>query len=323
MKHVTFLMGAVLVAAAFAGCANDSTAQPPTSTPTDTTPTPTLAPPAGNETDNESHEMPLDCPTPEADNTEAPDVLGYPQLVFTVKEPQGDDECFGFVGPDNATAGWTAITVRDNGMSPHIAPLFFIGNHTLDDVKAAFADENQPEWLVPVGGVGFVTPFSSGTVLVNLEAGNYLMICFFEGHFMQGMYRMLTVTGEAANDTAAPEANGTIELRDFNFTVSELSPGLQIVKVVNNGTQPHEAPLIKLADNTTAEEFLAALENPNATAPPPGTGVGGLNTLAPGASAYAILDLTEGNYALVCFVEDPATHQPHVALGMLGEFSVA
>jgi hypothetical protein len=40
--------------------------------------------------------------------------------------------------------------------------------------------------------------------------------------------------------------------------------------------------------------------------------------LAPGVT----LEFTSGSYVMVCFVEDPATGLPHMALGMVLHFTV-
>ena len=51
---------------------------------------------------------------------------------------------------------------------------------------------------------------------------------------------------------------------------------------------------------------------------------------APGASEYAIADLTPGTYAMLCFVPEGTTSedaygtgQPHFMRGMVFEFTVA
>jgi hypothetical protein len=51
--------------------------------------------------------------------------------------------------------------------------------------------------------------------------------------------------------------------------------------------------------------------------------------LAPNAAAMDFVgagkfnfNVTPGNYAFLCFVEDPDTGAPHFALGMLEEFSI-
>ena len=48
----------------------------------------------------------------------------------------------------------------------------------------------------------------------------------------------------------------------------------------------------------------------------------GLTEVSPGQVVWPTLTFTPGSYAMVCFVEDPATGQEHVELGMLLEFTV-
>ncbi|HVM45008.1 MAG TPA: hypothetical protein VM582_03645, partial [Candidatus Thermoplasmatota archaeon] len=270
----------------------------------------------------------LDCPESPT-TTDAPgERAGYPEIRFSVSENATGDGCLAFVGPATATAGWTAVTLHNDGMAPHIMPMYFLGEHTLDDFVQAMSSGEEPDWAVPVGGVGVATPFQTATVIMELQEGNYAIVCFFEGHHLRGMYRQLTVEHPDEHDEVgehpelpAPTANYTIELNDFAFVVPNMTAGTHVIRVVNNGEQPHEAPLIRLNENTSMQQFLAAIENPQG--PPPGAGVGGVNVLAPGAEAYFVVDLVAGDYGLVCFVTSPEHGAPHIALGMVAQFSVA
>jgi hypothetical protein len=44
--------------------------------------------------------------------------------------------------------------------------------------------------------------------------------------------------------------------------------------------------------------------------------------MGPGQTAAFPVTLTAGTYGLICFATDPATRQPHFALGMMAEFTV-
>lgn len=46
-----------------------------------------------------------------------------------------------------------------------------------------------------------------------------------------------------------------------------------------------------------------------------------VGVLTPGETAYPTLTFTP-TYAMICFIEDPATGLPHVALGMVREVIV-
>lgn len=250
------------------------------------------------------------------------EVMGYPELVFTVAEPRDASGCFGFVGPASVRSGWTAITLRNDGAMPHIMPMVRLaGNRTWEDYKASAEAATPPAWVVPVGGPGFATPGQNGTVILDLEPGTYVLACHLDGHDRKGMVRPLEVVAEERPPAQEPDAEVVFILEDYNFTLPrDFGEGRQVVRFVNRGTEPHEAPVVRLEGNATAEEMLAAILEAREL---PGEGIGGVNVFAPGRDAYAVLDLTPGRYALLCFVESPAHDgAPHVMLGMVTEFEV-
>lgn len=317
MIRKTILLAILLTGAALAGCTDD-TGGDDTATPTPTT-SETTSPTSPT---NVLDQPPVACPDAPTTNATGDEAMGYPAITFTVSEPTEENPCFAFVGPASVSAGWTAVTLNNTGMAMHIMPMFFVGERSDEEIAQALAAEETPEWVVPVGGVGVATPFASGTALMNLQEGRYVLVCFIEGHHMQGMWRVLNVTAAEGEARPAPEAAFTVTLMDYNFSIPEnVTAGLQVFRVVNNGTEPHEAPLLMVNEGHTFEELLQALENPQG--PPPGAGVGGVNFIPPGAEAYAIADLHAGTtYGFVCFVESDAhAGAPHIALGMAASFT--
>ena len=154
------------------------------------------------------------------------------------------------------------------------------------------------------------------------------MLCFIpnaEGvpHVALGMAKPLTVT-EATGPLAAETAPDlTIDMVDFGFDLSApTSAGPQTIRVTNKGEQDHEAFLVQLAPDATAQDFLAAFEPGAPPGPPPGQALGGFQAIAVGGGGTFTVNFAPGNYALLCFVEDPASGAPHVALGMVEEFAV-
>ena len=79
--------------------------------------------------------------------------------------------------------------------------------------------------------------------------------------------------------------------------------------------------MIRLNPAASVEEFLGAFEPGAPPGPPPGQGRSGFQALKSGGKDDTT-DFTPGNYALVCFVEEPNTGAPHFALGMIHEFTV-
>ena len=166
----------------------------------------------------------------------------------------------------------------------------------------------------------------SGSVTMNLAAGNYAMVCFVGDendvpHFALGMSKPLTVTAATGSLAAEPQADVTMDMFDFGFSLSAPIPaGQQTIRVTNSGPQDHEGIVVQLAPETTIEEFIAALEEP--PGPPPGLPIGGLQTILNGGQGFFTADFAPGNYGLICFVSDVETGAPHFALGMVEEFIV-
>lgn len=69
-------------------------------------------------------------------------------------------------------------------------------------------------------------------------------------------------------------------------------------------------------------DFVGAFAPDAPPGPSPGEALGGFQSVVPGGSGTFRIDFTPGNYAFLCFVEDPNAGAPHFALGMVEEFSI-
>lgn len=244
---------------------------------------------------------------------------GARELVFTATDNA-------FSGPDSATAGWTTVTLANNGQGGHHLQLVLLedGKTTQDLVDALAADgETFPSWARPFGGPNPGDPGATSSAVVDLFPGTYAILDVIpdaEGvpHFLSGMFTTLTVT---AADASAPEptADITVDLADFNFTISgDLTAGDHIIQINNGGNQVHEMFLVHLQQGKTADDYL----NSPPDAPPPGSSKGGITGIEPSSHQYVPVTLETGRYAMFCFFPDPATHAPHFVLGMVYQFDV-
>jgi hypothetical protein len=128
----------------------------------------------------------------------------------------------------------------------------------------------------------------------------------------------VTIT-EPRSAAAEPKSDVTVALADFSLSVGgTVAPGERTLRFDNNGSQPHEAYLVKLNEGVTADDYLNAAPG----TPPPAAGLGGITAIAPGDHQFIMADLEPGNYAMFCFLTDPKSHAPHFALGMMTEFEV-
>lgn len=235
---------------------------------------------------------------------------------------------FSFDAPAEVKAGLTSIQFENTGKEPHHAQLARLRDGvTLEQLQTAF--QQGPETALPLlefdGGAGTVIPGRSQEVVVNLRQGQYVLLCFVSGadgipHLAKGMLRPFTVTagGEQAKE---PGADTTVTLKDFEFQLSsEIEGGKHTWRVVNEGPQLHEMGLLKLAAGKTFQDVGAWFQAPQG--PPPFQEAGGAQAIDAGKSGWLTADLEAGNYAMVCFVPDPASGKAHVELGMVREFAV-
>ena len=87
-------------------------------------------------------------------------------------------------------------------------------------------------------------------------------------------------------------------------------------------TQPHEAELFRLQPGKTGEDVLKWVGD-GMQGPPPGAPVAGISPEAPNKENTLLLNLSAGDYALICFVPDAKDGKPHAAHGMIYNFKVS
>ena len=140
-------------------------------------------------------------------------------------------------------------------------------------------------------------------------------------HLAKGMLKPVTVAQAGAQDATAPEAAGTMTLRDFGFDIPDVIPAGDVsYHVFNAGPQPHELNILKLAPGASVADVLAWA--PDQGTPPPFEAVGGMNGLSQGIEQSMSLNLQPGEYVAICNIPDPDSGLPHSHLGMIQPFTV-
>jgi hypothetical protein len=234
---------------------------------------------------------------------------------------------FAFVAPDTIPAGWNNFHLVNDGPALHHLQIVRLDSgKTAADFGAAMQKSPAfPAWATLIGGPNAPNPGAESNGTLNLEAGNYLMICLVDipdhvAHVAKGMLHPFVVT---ASQTAGaePTSDATVALGDYTFSVTgNLSAGHHVVKVTNSGPQPHEVEIVRFAPGKGMKDLGAWAAN--FQGPPPGAAIGGVAPLAKGTSGIFTIDLTPGNYALLCFIPDMKDGKPHIEHGMFKEFAV-
>lgn len=270
--------------------------------------------------------------------------VDYPKVSITA-ETDGDGYKFGT--PASFPTGYVEVSLENKSDADHHAMFMKMNPDVTPDkfIETAKSAPN-PGALMPlaisVGGPGSVSPGETTTVIMNLEEGPYVLICEVPGpdgtpHYKMGMIVEVDAKPDGTPVTTPPTAETTVDLIDFAF--EGLPPTIttdeHIWEVKNTGEQMHEMAIFLLSPGVTADAALAMLtaEGTGATpaAPPaspvasgpPFVDVAGIAPMSPGQMVWQVLNLAAGDYVTVCFIPDPATGKPHVALGMFGKFSVA
>lgn len=238
---------------------------------------------------------------------------------------------FSFNEPQTVPAGLVDVKFVNNGPSPHQVQIARVNNGNFTDFATAL-EKQGPEAALMLstlyGGANVIDSGQQEEVILNLPSGTYASICFVSGsdgvpHYAKGMISQFNVTGSPNTNAQPPQANGTVTLQDFSFSLPATIPaGAMTLKVTNNGPQAHEMGIIKLAQGKTISDALNFLNQAAPSGPPPFTDAGGMGALQPGTSAWVKLDLQPGNYAALCFVPDIKTGKPHYMLGMYRAFTV-
>lgn len=137
----------------------------------------------------------------------------------------------------------------------------------------------------------------------------------------------LGCTKKAPPPPAAPTPTTVrVMATDYALAAPDTIPaGLVTMWVVNQGKEPHQAVILRLAAGKTVADFLPAMQAmaKNPASPPPWSGeMGGPNATLPGDSSNATQVLQPGNYLLACFIPS-ADGVPHMMKGMFRSLVVS
>lgn len=238
---------------------------------------------------------------------------------------------FSFEAPAQIPAGATTFRLVNNGTELHQAQLVRLEDgKTLEDLgKAMKSHGPPPPWVKFVGGPNGIAPGQEANATAVLAPGQYAYLCFIPSadgqiHVSKGMVRPFEVTaGSLASATDFPAADVTIKLVDYGFESSEpLTAGRRTIMVENAGPQAHELVLLRLAPGKTAEDFGKWAET-GMKGPPPAEPLGGVVALDQGGRGTFEVNLTPGDYGLICFVPDKKDGKPHLAHGMMKNLKVS
>ncbi len=98
--------------------------------------------------------------------------------------------------------------------------------------------------------------------------------------------------------------------------------GMTEMVLTNTGRELHHQQLMTVPEGMSSDDLIAGLLSGEAGPLPPGVAAaGGVGLIGPGATGRTTLNMTAGNYLIVCFIPN-AEGVPHMALGMVKPITV-
>ena len=273
--------------------------------------------------------------------------LGYPEVTVTVS-PEGVE------APAELPAGPHVVTfeVADE----------FIGYLNIVQMPEGLSDEErqrqmfaagvedlpQPGWTY-FGGTNTPDVGQTATFITDLQPGEYEWAAstyvpeqeLEEGEAFDEEFHFApldvveapdgeTTPSSGAEPVAAVELEMTDDLR-YLVSPDPVPAGPQIWKLANTGQHhAHHVVMMRVPEGTTAEQIGGEFTSLMSGTPPAGeplvaqfTWVGYAALQSGGTTTWAEFDLEPATYAVICFIVDQATGQPHLANGMVTVFEVA
>ena len=192
---------------------------------------------------------------------------------------------------------------------------------TLDQLNEALGQPEPFAALSLVSLLGNASNTTDGRVILDLKPGQYVMI----NSSADGPSVVYPFMAGDPSGAAAPTADVTVDLVDFNFAIpSEIESGPKVWQINNKGSQWHEMGIVKLGEGVTVDDVVAMLTSEEPTeGPPPFEEVAFWAPNSPGETAYVTWDLPPGEYTVICFLPDIAGDMSaHAVHGMVANLTV-
>jgi hypothetical protein len=242
---------------------------------------------------------------------------------------------YGYEMPSNidVRAGLVDIAMVDNGTQPHQTQVARLKpgvtlNQVLDEFIAKRDQAAAFSLLTLSGGPDIVSPGYGQETILRLPAGQYVLLCLVVGpdgipHVNKGMIHFFTVAEDSAQGRSSPpQSDGEVMMTDSGYALPAVITQARalILQVTNQGSEPHEMNIVKLAGGKGIQDIAAFFQSPSG--PPPFAEAGGMATLGASGSGWIKIHLDPGSYAALSFIPDQRTGKPQFELGVITQFTV-
>src|SRR5215469_7462809 len=237
---------------------------------------------------------------------------------------------YGYIMPStlDVRAGLVDIAMVDNGTQPHQTQLARLkpGVTAQQVIDEFITKRNQAaafSLLTLLGGPDIVSPGYGQETILNLPAGQYVLLCLVVGqdgipHINKGMIHFFTVEPSSTQEQEQPpQSDGAVIMRESGYVLPRVMTRARALTlyVTNQGSQAHEFNIVKLAAGKGIQDIFSFFQAPSG--PPPFEEEGGMAALVAGGSGWIKTHLEPGTYAAFSFIPDQRTGKPQLTQRMI------
>lgn len=230
--------------------------------------------------------------------------------------------------PGEVAAGWVTVHMVNHGHELHMLATMNVphGFTAATLIDSLLHNGHLPHDLREWGGPNAVAAGDTGTVVMHLEPGEYVLGCFVQSadtrtHFAKGMMGTIRVTGASAK-SVAPRSDHLVTLSSYAIAMSgpTLRSGLDTLRIHNAASERHDLVVLKVAPGRSVADVLAWFTNPPPAGAPAATAVAGTTALHSGEDAFISGHFVPGTYVLACWMYKDG--KPHAQIGMNRVFTI-
>ena len=236
----------------------------------------------------------------------------------------------GFDAPDKVPAGIRRILFENRGTKIHEAMLVKLppGMTVAEYVAAVRNGSLFPAGALDYSGAGLTSPGETLEVWSKLDPGEYIVICWNDGHARSIPPHPVTVEYSISDDRP-PKEDVVVRLIDYRFELTgRLRKGVQVIRVETTGPSMHEMDIFRLHEGKTLTDVNRWRKDHGGGSAPVDAMGGILDNHDIKRIVWLRRNFTAGRYVLHCEMPLITNAQPihqeitHADLGMIREIEI-
>lgn len=236
----------------------------------------------------------------------------------------------GFEAPDSVPAGMRHIVYENHGTEIHECMLVKLPdgmspNDYLAEVKRGVL---FPKGALDYSGPGLTSPGETLEIWSKLDPGQYILICWNDGHARKTPLHSFTVQYAIADDQP-PKEDVVLRLIDYRFELAgNLRKGSQVIRVETPGPSMHEVDLFRLHEGKTLADIRQWRKDDGRGATPVDAMGGALDSHNISRVVWLRRNFTPGRYVFHCEMPVTTTAEvtnqeiTHADMGMVQEIEI-